>query len=189
MKKLYFYILMLMPVFALTSCEDAEIASTLEGTWKGNMYISTSYHGHSYDVAYTEITFIGDPYTISSGYGYWVDYYDTGRYRDLSRNYVANEIDWKVDNRVIYIYFREEGTSMRISDYRLNNDRFVGTLNDGGNLVDFELFHTASPNWNRYNYWGYDDWYGDYYYYSRSRGEGAADSTTVEKPVRYVRGK
>ena len=187
MKKLYFYILMLMPVFTLTSCEDAEIASTLEGTWKGNMYISSRYGDNTYETTYTEITFEIDPFYFSKGSGYWVDYYDTGRYRTITRDYVANHIDWEVKDRTIYIHFREEGTSMRISDYRLNNDRFVGTLNDNGNLVDFELFHTASPNWNRYNYWGYDNWYNSWY--SRSRGEGAADSTTVEKSVRYVRGK
>ena len=32
--------------------------------------------------------------------------------------------------------------------------------------------------------WGFDSWY-----YSRTRGEGASDSTAVEKPIRYIRGK
>ena len=183
MKKFYLYILMLMPVFTLTSCEDAEIASTLEGTWKGNMYISSKYGDVVYDATYTEITFEIDPFYFSKGSGYWVDYYDTGRYRTISRDYVANHIDWEVNNRTIYIHFREEGTSMRISDYRLNNDRFYGWIDDGGKDVEFELYHTSTP-YRDYR-WGYnDDWY-----YSRSRGDGASDTTKVEKPIRYVRGK
>ena len=28
---------------AFTSCDDEQIAYTLEGTWKGNMYISSYY--------------------------------------------------------------------------------------------------------------------------------------------------
>lgn len=181
MKKLYFYILMLMPVFALTSCEDAEIAYTLEGTWRGNMYISTSYEGRTYNSTYTVITFEGDPYSISSGYGKWIDYYS-----DAPWDYIANHIDWEVDKRVIYIHFREEGTSLSISDYRLNDDRFVGTLYDNGHYVDFELYHTSSPNWNSYRY--YDDyWYNGWY--SRTRGEGASDFSAAEKPIRFVRAK
>ena len=190
MKKLYFYILMLMPVFTLTSCEDAEIASTLEGTWKGNMYISSRYGGNTYDATYTEITFEIDPFYFSKGSGYWVDYYDTGRYSTITRDYVANHIDWEVTDRTIYIRFREEGTSVKISDYRLSNDRFYGTLYDNGNVVDFELYHTYSPNTSKYNYWGYNNWLYDVFV--PTRGEGASDSTSVtphEWPVRFVRGK
>lgn len=188
MKKFFLYILMLMPVFALSSCEDAEIASTLEGTWKGNMYISTEHGDYTYDATYTEITFEIDPFYFSKGSGYWVDYYDTGKYRTITRDYVANHITWEVNNRTIYIYFREEGTSLRISDYRLSNNRFYGTLYDGNHIVDFDLDHTYSPNWSKYDYWGYDHWYNDFF----TRGEGASDSTDVttpERPVRFVRGK
>lgn len=44
MKKLYtMFMMAMMAVMAVsfTSCEDEEIARTLEGTWKGNMYISS----------------------------------------------------------------------------------------------------------------------------------------------------
>ena len=190
MKKFYLYILMLMPVFALTSCEDAEIASTLEGTWKGNMYISTEHGGEIYDATYTEITFEIDPFYFSKGSGYWVDYYDTKRYPRLSRPYVANHIDWEVNNRTIYIHFLEEGTSLRISDYRLSNNRFRGTLYDGNRIVEFDFDHTYSPNWNDYSYWGYDHWL--YNFFTRGEGEGASDSTAVtplEKPRRFIREK
>lgn len=181
MKKLYFYLLMMMPLMAsvtLTSCEsDEEIAYTLEGTWKGNMYISSYYDGRTYDATYTEITFLKDPYTYSSGNGYWVDYYDSNT---PWGSYVANHIEWTVDWGTIHVYFVEEDTSLDIYDYRLSNDHFYGTIYDGDNEVDFELYHVSSPNWNNYR-WGYDDWYGSYY---RTRG---ADGKTPEKPVRFVR--
>ena len=186
MKK-YFYNTLMMAIIAMaaigfSSCEDAEIAYTLEGTWRGNMYISASHDGRTYNSTYTVITFEGDPYSISSGYGEWVDYYS-----DAPWDYIANHIEWEVDNRVIYIYFREERTRMTISDYRLNDDRFIGTLNDNGRLVDFELYHTSSPNWNNYRYYDDDYWYDSWY--SRTRSGGASDSPVVEKPVRFFRGK
>ena len=186
MKKFIYNILTMAIIATATvsfsSCEDEQIAYTLEGTWKGNMYISSYYGGRSYDATYTEITFLKDPYAYSSGNGYWVDYYS-----DAPWDYVANHIDWKVDFGTIYIYFVEEGTSLRISDYHLNNDRFYGWIDDGGNNVEFELYHTSTP-YRDYR-WGYDEWVDDWYYYSRSRGEGASDTTKVEKPIRYVRGK
>ena len=187
MKKLLYNILTMAIIATATvsfsSCEDEQIAYTLEGTWKGNMYISSYYDGRSYDATYTEITFLKDPYAYSSGNGYWVDYYS-----DAPWDYVANHIDWKVDFGTIYIYFVEEGTSLRISDYHLNNDRFYGTLYDGDKIVDFELYHTYKPNTSKYSYWGYDNWYYDFY----TRGGNASDSTAVttpERPVRFIRGK
>ena len=185
MKK-YFYNIMVMALLVtaaigFTSCEDAEIAYTLEGTWRGNMYISTSYDGRTYNSTYTVITFEGDPYSLASGRGYWVDYYSDAPWGD----YIANHITWEVNNRVIHIYFQEERTSLSISDYRLNDDRFVGTAYENGHYVDFELYHTSSPNWNSYRY--YDDWYNSWY--SRTRGEGASDFSAAEKPIRFIRGK
>ena len=119
-----------------------------------------------------------DPTTYSSGTGYWVDYYDSD---SPWGSYIANHIEWTVDWGDIKVYFIEEGTSMVISDYHLDDSRFWGTINDGGSRVEFELYHTSSPNYNGYN-WGYSNHYRDYY---RTRGDG----TTPDKPVRFVRGK
>ena len=177
-----------------TSCEDELIADTLEGTWSGNMYVSSYYGGRDYYATHTEITFLLDPFRFTKGSGYWVDYYDG---MGAPWEYVANHIDWRVDNGRITIYFREEGTSVVISDYRLSNSHFSGYIYDGGNTVNFNLTHISSPNWDRYNYWGYDAWgydgyygYGNGYYYSRET-RAAGDSTTVaptvapgEKPIR-----
>ena len=133
MKKLLYAFAMMTTLFTLTSCEDERIANTLEGTWSGNMYISTRYDGRVYDATYTEVTFLKNPYAYSSGEGYWVDYYS-----DAPWDYVANHIEWSVDYGTINVYFVEEGTSIRIRDYYLNNDRFYGTINDNGKPVDFE---------------------------------------------------
>ena len=114
----------------------------------------------------------------SSGSGYWVDYYS-----DAPWDYIANHIDWTVDYGTIKIRFVEEDTWIRISDYHLDDDRFYGVLDDNGRRVDFELYHTSSPNWNGYR-WGYDAWYG---YYAPARRSAASDSTATEKPVRFVR--
>lgn len=194
MKK-YFYNIMVMALLVtaaigFSSCEDAEIAYTLEGTWRGNMYLSTKYMGYDYDVVYSEITFLRDPGAYSSGDGYWVDYYDTGKYSSISRDYVAYKMIWTVDFGNIKISFND-GSYMEIYDYHLDHDHFYGVLYDGGKRVDFDLVHTSSPNWNSNRYWGYDNWYNDDYYYSRTRSADSseADSTSNEKPIRFIRGK
>ena len=183
MKKLYTMMMLAMMglmTVSLTSCEDEEIARTLEGTWKGNMYISSEWDGRYYDATYTEITFLKDPYTYSSGSGYWVDYYSNAPW-----DYVANHINWRVDYGTIYIHFLEEDTSMEIRDYRLNCDRFSGYIYDHGNDVSFELYNVSRPYYDNYR-WGYDSWdYG--YYWSRTRGADADSTATVAKPKRIVR--
>ena len=175
MKKLLYAFAMMTTLFTLTSCEDERIANTLEGTWSGNMYISTRYDGRVYDATYTEVTFLKNPYAYSSGEGYWVDYYS-----DAPWDYVANHIEWSVDYGTIRVYFVEEGTSIRIRDYYLNGDRFYGTINDNGKPVDFELYRISGRNWSNYN-WGYDSWY------IGTRSVDDADSAKKEKPVRFVR--
>ena len=112
MKKLLYAFAMMTTLFTLTSCEDERIANTLEGTWSGNMYISTRYDGRVYDATYTEVTFLKNPYAYSSGEGYWVDYYS-----DAPWDYVANHIEWSVDYGTINVRQREIGT---------NNPRQVG---------------------------------------------------------------
>jgi hypothetical protein len=159
-----------------TSCdEDSDIAYTLEGTWEGNMYVQSSYNGQTYDATYSEICFTQDPYTYSSGTGYWVDHYSSNGW---GRNYVANHIQWTVSNSRIQIYFVEENTTIWIEDYQLNDNYFEGRIYDGSNTVNFQLTHTSSPNWSSYDYgWGS---------YAKSRS-GVATST--ERPIRSFKTK
>ena len=145
---------------SLTSCDpDDDIAYTLEGTWQGYMQVSRYYDGRDYGSTYSELYFNRDPYRYSSGQGYWVDYY---KEHPWSRyDYVASRITWTVSNSVIYVNFVDEGTSLEIHDYALNDDVFTGRIYYGDQTVDFHLRHVSSPNW--------DDYYfeGDYYDFAK----------------------
>lgn len=180
-----------MMAMSLTSCEwweDDEIAYTLEGTWRGNMYVSSEWDGYVYDATYSEICFLCDPYRYSSGTGYWVDHYQNAGW---GRNYVANHIEWEVYARTIKVYFVEERVTIYIEDYRLSDNVFSGVIHDGDNYVEFSLYHTASPNWDNY-YYGWND----YYYYAKStdmtRANNVSDSSEnmkVGAPKRFFRSK
>lgn len=149
------FMLLALMSFTFVSCdEDDEIAYTLEGTWRGNMYAYVNYDGYEYYSTYSELCFLRDPYTYSSGDGYWVDYYSRAPW-----DYVANHIRWTVNNGVIRVRFIEKGSSVEIYDYRLSDNYFTGTIFDKGNYVDFSLKHVSSPNWNDFE-WGWDYWYG-----------------------------
>ena len=176
MKKIYALLPMIFAVLisaTFTSCEDDdEIATTLEGTWQGNMRIKSSYRGRTYYATRTEVTFLRDVYRYSSGDGYWVDYYSSAPW-----DYVANHISWNVSYGNIRIHFIEEDTEFVISDYHLNDDRFEGTLWDDDQHVSFTLYHTSSPNWDRYDHWGYSHFY--------TRG-ASSESALTEKPTRSI---
>jgi len=204
MKKMYtLWTMVLLAVLSMsfTSCEwddDDAIAYTLEGTWAGNMYVSSEWNGQVYDATYSEICFLRDPYRYSSGTGYWVDYYSNYGW---GRNYVANHIEWTVNMRTITVYFVEEGTTLWIDNYRLNDSYFEGYIRDGESGVEFSLRHIDSPNWNDY-YWGYDDYYYDDYYYDdyyyakksiidAEESESATDNNNEKKvsKKRFIRAK
>ena len=136
--------------FALTSCdEDADIASTLDGTWKGNMYAEYQ----DYDAIYSVISF--DQETLYSGTGYWIDYYQ-GYYWG-GNNYIANNIRWTVENGNIHIRLIEEGRDVIIYDYSLNDRRFSGVVEvkRTGKRAAFQLTRDSyNYNWRDFD-WGY----------------------------------
>ena len=178
MKK--FLILIVTAVIAClaTSCnEDAAIANTLEGTWSGNMYVSSNWNGRTYDATYTEITFLKDPYQYSSGTGYWVDYYS-----GVPWDYVANHIEWEVVRRTIRVYFVEENSDLEIYDYRLDRNHFTGYIYEGDHQVAFDLAYVSRRTYSDYH-WGYDYW--SPYYAPGTRAD--ADSTGTGKPRRIIR--
>lgn len=188
MKKLMSIISMLLLALTATtlvSCDDdSDIAMTLEGTWQGDMEVSTYYNGQYYQALSSEICFVQDPYTYSSGTGYWIDYYQNSPWRN---NQVANHIEWTVSNGVINVYFVEEETSLQIRDYRLYNGYFEGTIYYDNQTVNFRLQQVSSPNWNSYTDWGYD--YDDDYYYGGYAKKNVADTRaqadSTAKPVRH----
>ncbi len=151
--------------FTFTSCDpDAEVAYYMDGTWKGDIYVSSDYDGQVYRAAYSEVEFDSG---YNSGDGYWVDYYSNSPY-----DYIANHITWVVRNQNIYIHFREDNTDIVIYDYTINDSKFSGYIqtNDGTRAA-FSLYHTSSLNWNSYRY-GFDS-------YAKTRS-----NTTVAAPKR-----
>ncbi len=188
MKKLMSIISMLLLALTATtlvSCDDdSDIATTLEGTWKGKMELRTEYQDQYYQVISSEICFLQDPYSYSSGTGYWIDYYQNSPWRN---NQVANHIKWTVSNGVINVYFKEEGTSLEIRNYRLYRGLFEGTIYYDDQIVNFSLRQVSSPNWNSYTDWGYD-YDDDYYYggYAKKNVAGTrAQADSTAKPVRH----
>jgi hypothetical protein len=178
-------LLLALTATTLVSCDDdSDIAATLEGTWKGNMEVSTEYQGQSYQVISSEICFVQDPYSYSSGTGYWIDYYQRSPWRN---NQVANHIQWTVSNGVINVYFVEERTSLEIRNYSLYDGYFRGTIYYGDQVANFRLRQVSSPNWNSYTDWGYD-YDDDYYYdgYAKKNVIGTrAQADSTAKPVRH----
>lgn len=150
----------------LTACDDDDfVAYSLEGTWEGQTAMAFTYNGYTYESTYSYINFNRDPYRYSSGTGYWVDYFSS----DAPWQYIANHISWTVRDEVIYVYFEEDKYEIQITNYRLNDDHFMGRFyTDTGEAWNFDLVHTSSPNWGsyRYGYW-------DYYYAPAQNGAKA----------------
>ena len=177
MKKLNSLLLMAlvaMMSLSFTSCDDdANVADTLYGTWKGYMDIGMRYDNRYYDSTTSEITFNTNGNYTDHGDGYWID-----RYSNAPWDYVANHIEWTVNNGVIRVHFIEEGTYATIRDYSLNDDYFYGTVVSGDSRADFKLVKTASPNrWNYYWY-GTDDWYNSWDGYDYAKEHKSSDLST-----------
>ena len=138
---------------SLTSCdEDSDIAYTLDGTWRGNMYVQYG----NVDATYSVIRFDQND-GIYSGTGYWIDYFDRNYWH--GNNYIANRIAWTVRNRNIYITLLDENSDVVIYDYALGDRKFSGYVEaDNGNRAYFELSRD-SYNWRDDYDWGYSKQY------------------------------
>ena len=138
---------------SFTSCdEDSDIAYTLDGTWRGNMYVQYG----NVDATYSVIRFDQND-GIYSGTGYWIDYYQEDYWH--GNNYIANRIIWTVRNRNIYITLLDENSDVVIYDYALGDRKFSGYVEaDNGNRAYFELSRD-SYNWRDDYDWGYSKQY------------------------------
>ena len=138
---------------SLTSCdEDSDIAYTLDGTWRGNMYVQYG----NVDATYSVIRFDQND-GIYSCTGYWIDYFDRNYWH--GNNYIANRIIWTVRNRNIYITLLDENSDVVIYDYALGDRKFSGYVEaDNGNRAYFELSRD-SYNWRDDYDWGYSKQY------------------------------
>lgn len=178
--------------FTLTSCdEDADIADTLYGTWKGYMDIGLKWDNRYYESTTSEITFNTNGNYTDHGDGYWID-----RYSNAPWDYVANHIEWYVSNRTIKIHFMEEDTYATIRDYSLDDDYFYGTIVSGDSKADFRMVKTVKPSRWDYYWYGTNDWYNSWGYNrniipgqnipSRSADKQNVDS--VPEMIRMVHG-
>ena len=138
---------------SLTSCdEDSDIAYTLDGTWRGNMYVQYG----NVDATYSVIRFDQND-GIYSGTGYWIDYFDRNYWH--GNNYIANRIIWTVRNSNIYITLLDENSDVVIYDSALGDRKFSGYVEaDNGNRAYFELSRD-SYNWRDDYDWGYSKQY------------------------------
>ena len=183
------WIMAFMAIFAFTlvSCDDdEEIARTLEGTWQGDMYVTSYWGDRYYDATSTEICFLRDPYRYSEGTGYWVDYYNDRYWGDY--DYVASHIEWTVNWGTIRVYFVEDDDYVEIYNYSLDYDYFTGYIETAnGGRQKFNLRHVSSPNWGGYYYGGYDSYY--YYGNSTTMQRAPAKDNALERPKRVFRVK
>lgn len=176
MKKLYFYILMMMPVFALTSCDtDEMIADKLTGAnWEGwlDTYYSNRWGEEFKDGEYRTVwrfdaAYYDDYGTATYGTGYEVDYSTANR-----NEYAYSPFDWVVRNGDIYITYRNpDWNNVRIDyrDYTITHNHFRGTMYDWEDRIyDFDLENNASWDWGYYRY-----------SYSRTRGAEADSSMPI----------
>lgn len=169
----------LMP-FLFASCDsdpDYDTAYTLEGTWEGKMFLSSTWDNYTYAISYTQLCFNRDPYYYASGTGYWVDYYS-----DAPWDYVANHIEWQVRGGRIEVYLVEDNYTYFIEDYRLSDNIFRGRIYDNDTYLDFSMRHTSSPNWNSFDYYYYDDFY-DYWYSNTAGFDGNENMRRGKKVV------
>lgn len=178
MKKLchsFVFFLLAAVALVMTGCEDEMIAYDLEGTWSGNTHMIAIYDGLRYNSTYSELEFVTSPFRMTSGRGYWVNYYADAPW---GCDYVASHIRWKVRDRVIEIYFEEDDYWIYIDNYDLDRYYFWGRIYwDEESDFAFRLRHVASPNWDKDYYYSHGG-----YYYSPS-GDGAGKPAPgVERP-------
>lgn len=158
--------LMTIVCLSFTSCDkDSDIAYTLDGTWKGDMYI---WYGE-YESSYSIIDF--DQEGLYSGTGSWTDFYDhywgSYNYRPTRR------FSWTVNNGNIYIKFYDGSSPITIYDYSISNNYFRGTMDAAnGNRVSFSLSKYGSDyHWN------------DYYYDETNTSIGSVSSDSIKPRV------
>ena len=135
-----------------TSCEqdDDDIAFTMDGVWYGQ--VASEYFTYRYgsNVDYTDVIFEfwHDRYDYARGTGREVDYYGYG-YSEVVY------FDYEVRGGIIYLFY-EDGTEVRISNYRLFGDEFRGDFHDARNgrwLASFDLVRDYDGWDYRYNYY------------------------------------
>ena len=146
MRKLLFSLLAAVSALCLTSCEDEEIARTLDGIWEGEVSVG---RWNSYQ--YVDIQFSRDQY--SAGYGMEYDY------QGNSGVYVECPFTFKVLNGTIFMEY-DDGSRVAIRNYSLTDTHFsgdfyewVGNYSIGSYIAHFDFYKVIS--WRHSRFGGY----------------------------------
>lgn len=139
------YIIMAMISFTLYSCEDEDIAQTLDGIWEGE--VATEYFSYRWgtrtEYQAVDIEFYVDPYRYARGTGVEYDY-------DSRYYYTECGFYFEVYNGIIYLDY-DDGSQVAIRNYRLTDNRFSGEFinyRTGEYLASFNFVKVN--NWRHY---------------------------------------
>ena len=119
-----------------TGEQDPSQASTIIGTWKGNMAQIEKYRFGDNETSYieSEITFFNNSKTYDGEIynGIWTTYYNDNQF--------ISYFNWNVNNGIICINF-DDGSNGEITRYDLMENRFRGIFcDDGENVGSFDLY-------------------------------------------------
>ena len=144
----------------------------VSGQWEGDWGMYYSYRDSNgeyveYDAYKTDIIFYPDDVDAARGYGYQVDWYNTGPYERFSFRF-----NWNITKGTIYVTYPcnpEYNTSIR--NYRLNNSHFIGYFTNSASpfdLLKIKNYYNWSDYEKLYSSNGYVylrwDWESTYYY-------------------------
>ena len=146
MKKILTFLFLAVTAMTFVSCNDDEIAATLDGVWEGQVSLG---RWNSYQ--YVDIEFYRDGYSAGNGVEY--DYQSNG-------TYIECPFTFKVVNGTIFMEYGD-GSRVAIPDnYTLTETTFsgdfyewVGNYSIGSYIAHFDFNKVTS--WRHVRYSGY----------------------------------
>lgn len=146
MKKIFTFLFLAVTAMTFVSCDDDEIAATLDGVWEGQVSVG---RWNSYQ--YVDIEFSRQGY--SDGYGMEYDY------QGNSGAYIDCPFTFKVTNGTIFMEY-DDGSRVAIRNYSLTDTQFsgdfyewVGSYSIGSYIAHFEFYKVTS--WRHSRFGGY----------------------------------
>ncbi len=138
---------MAVTAMSFVSCDDDEIAQTLDGVWEGQVQ---AYRWNLYQ--YVDIQFSREGY--ADGYGIERDYMSNGDRYD-------SPFTFKVNNGRIFMEY-EDGSRVAIRNYTLTENRFsgefcewIGSYSVGDVIARFDFYKVTDWRHIRFNNYHY----------------------------------
>lgn len=148
---LFSALLLLCAALTTTSCEeeynDFDQSIALNGIWQGTLSTDYYYDNYGSNTWQTEFRFAVDREGATSGTGIEIDY-NPMRYQD----YRYYNFRWMVVYGNIFLYF-ENGESLVIRDYRMNNQYLEGYLETN----EDNPYLIGRIRLTKTSYWPWDD--------------------------------